>query len=114
MDPVENGDSASAGVGVMMMMAITVLMTEIQSESKKKTVGRQRQEEDNLALKLRTRFQETNNRPTLLLKIHWDEEPFLGFLFPSFKKLIQKDFVVEIYKTRGAALLLRWSACSPL
>ena len=70
MDPVENGDNAAAGVGVMMRMPITVLMMEIQSGSKKKTVGKQRQGEDNLALKLRTRFQETNNRPTLLLKIH--------------------------------------------
>ena len=82
-------------------------------EAKKKTVGRQRDGEDNIK-KLRTRFQEKNNRPTLLLEIHWDEDPFLSFLFPSFKKLIQGDFVVEIYKTRGAALLLRWSACSPL
>ena len=87
MDPVENGDNAAAGVGDgTMMMPITVLMTEIQSGSKKKTVGRQREGEDNLALKLRTRFQTTNNCPTLLLKIHWDKKPFLCFLFPFFKK----------------------------
>ena len=62
MDPVENGDNAAAGVGVMMMMQITVLMIEIQCGSKKKTVGKQREGEDNLALKLRTRFQETKQQ----------------------------------------------------
>ena len=108
MDPVENGDNAAAGVGVMMMMPITVPIMEIQSGGKKKTIGKQRRGEDNLALKLRTRFPRDKQQPhPFCFKIHWDEEPFLCFLFPFFKKLIQGDFVVEIYKTRGAVLLLR-------